>query len=115
MHPNNLEYELTTQCGSSIDPNGALSNEHGNIYIVGKVMQTIYQDPCDSQFIKRDTLTIALLHDHDLDHFSGLAKVTEEACSFKGTWQWNKKELPLDPVHSQELSKRHHFSMKPTA
>ena len=113
MNPNNLEHELITQCGHSIDPEGALSDEHGNIYIVGKVIQTIYQDSSDGQFIKRHTLTIALLHDHDLDHFSGLAKLKEEACSFRGSWQWNKKELPLDPVHSQELSKRYHFIMKP--
>ena len=115
MNPSKLGHELITQCSHSIEPEGALSDENGNIYIVGKVNQTINENINNSQFIKKDAQTIALLHDHDLDHFSELAKLHEEACSFGGSWHWNGIQLPLDPVHSEELSSRYHFITKPKA
>ena len=115
IHPSKAGHELITQCHHSIEPCGALSDENGNIYILGEANQTIYDEAKDSQFIKKIMLTIALLHDHDLDHFSELAKLHEEACSFGGSWNWNGKRLSLDPVHSGELSTRFHFIKKPTA
>lgn len=107
--------QLLTQCNNALDPDSALSDENGNIYIVGKVSQTIYESNSDKrdQFIKRDSQTIALLHDHDLDHFSELAKLREEACSFGGSWIWQGKQLPLDPIHSSELASRFNYIAKP--
>ena len=107
--------ELLTQCNSVIEPDSALSDENGNIYIIGKVNQTIYdsRNQNDGQFLKKDTQTIALLHDHDLDHFSELAKLHEEACSFGGSWNWRGLQLPLDPIHSEELAARFHFQSTP--
>lgn len=104
-----------TQCNSTIEPDSALSDENDNIYIIGKVNQTI----CDSnskdneQFIKRDLQTITLLHNHDLDHFPELATLREEACSFGGSWSWGGIQLPLDLIHSAELASRFHFTAKP--
>ena len=109
--------KLLTQCKNAIDPESALSDENGNIYIIGKINQTIYggaiNSPENKQFLKRDALSIALLHDHDLDHFSELAKLREEACSFGGSWVWRDKQLPLDPIHSEELAIRFNFIAKP--
>ena len=107
--------EFMTQCNSAIEPDSALSDENGNIYIVGKVNQTIYDSNSkdNGQFLKSDLQTIALLHDHDLDHFSELAKLREEACSFGGSWSWRGMQLPLDPIHSEELAARFHFIAKP--
>ena len=98
-----------------MEPTAALSDEKGNIYIVGIVNQTIYgSNKNDSnQFVKKDGQTVALLHDHDLDHFSELAKLREEACSFGGSWNWQGKQLPLDPIHSEELASRFNFKAKP--
>lgn len=115
MNPSKQGYELITQCGHSIYPQSALSDENGNVYIVGTANQTIYEEGSSSEFIKSDALTIALLHDHDLDHFSELAKLNNEACSFGGSWQWSGKQLPLEPVYSNELSTRYRFIAKPTA
>jgi len=53
------------------------------------------------------------LHDHDLDQFSELAQLREEACSFGGSWNWHGKQLPLDPIHSEELTKRFGFVKQP--
>ena len=79
--PSELGLQIMTQCNSPIEPSLALSDESGNIYIVGLMHQTIYQHQDHAQFEKQFCQSVALLHDHDLDQFSELAKITEEACS----------------------------------
>ena len=112
--PSEKGLELLTQCNNPIEASGALSDESGNIYILGKVKQLNYKEKNAEQFSTEDCQTIALLHDHDLDHFSELAKLREEACSFGGSWLWQGKQLPLDPIHSEELFARFHFIKKPS-
>jgi hypothetical protein len=105
---------LTNQCHQTMEPAAALSDEKGNIYIVGNVIQSVYDSSnASDQFIKREGQAIALLHDHDLDHFSELAMLREEACSFGGSWTWQGKQLPLDPIHSEELASRFHYIAQP--
>lgn len=113
--PSNLGPNLINQCNQSMEPTAALSDEKGNIYIVGNVDQIVYNDTANksTQFTKSVCQTIALLHDHDLDHFSELAKLREEACSFGGSWVWQEKQLPLDPIHSDELATRFNFIANP--
>ena len=88
--PNNLGSNLISQCNQTMEPTAALSDEKGNIYIVGNVDQIIDKGTANEscQFKKSTSRTVALLHDHDLDHFSELAKLREEACSFGGSWVW---------------------------
>ena len=112
--PSEIGLQLTNQCNQIIKPTAALSDEKGNIYIVGGVDQTICSLSNKSDpFIKSDRQAIALLHDHDLDHFSELAKLREEACNFGGLWVWQDKQLPLEPIHSEELASRFHFIANP--
>jgi len=113
--PGDIGPTLINQCNQAIDPAAALSDEKGNIYIVGTVAQTIYTGNKNNanQFAKRGGLIVALLHDHDLDYFSELARLHEEACSFGGSWTWQDQQLPLDPIHSKELASRFHFIAKP--
>ena len=108
---------LINQCNQVIHPAAALSDEKGNIYIIGNVDQMVYSctNNHTSQFTKSNSQTIALLHDHDLDYFSELAKLREEACSFGGSWVWQNKQLPLDPVHSEELASRFHYIPNPAS
>jgi hypothetical protein len=106
--------ELLTQCNNPIEASGAFSDEKGNIYIVGKVKQLTYDEKNKEQFSHQDYQTVALLHDHDLDHFSQLAKLHEEACSFGGSWEWQGQQLPLDPIHSEELAARFQFIARPS-
>jgi len=103
--PSKSGMQLITQCNESMEPSSALSDENGNIYIVGKVNQ--------NQSSQQDCQTVALLHDHDLDHFSEIAKLREEACSFGGSWTWQGKQLPLDPIHSEEITARFKFIANP--
>lgn len=105
--------KIMTQCQTEINPTSALSDEQGNIYIAGSIQQSICKD-LETQEFKTEVCTgIALLHDHDLDQFSELAKLREEACSFGGSWNWQDKQLPLDPIHSTELSEQFGFIKDP--
>ena len=113
--PSEQGTQLITQCQTEIKPSGALSDENGNIYIVGRVKHAVYTDNHTQQFEIAEYSSVAILHDHDLDQFSELAKLREEACSFGGFWSWHDILLPLDPVHSEELSKRFGFVRKPKA
>jgi len=113
--PSNQGTQILTQCQNSLEPRAALSDENGNIYIVGKVTQTIYKDSDRGKFSIQEGESIALLHDHDLDLFSELASLREEACSFGGSWNWHGQQLPLDPIHSSELATRFDYIAKPSA
>ena len=113
--PSEMGLQLMTQCNSPIEPSLALSDESGNIYIVGLMHQTIYQHQDLAQFEKQYCQSVALLHDHDLDQFSELAKLTEEACSFGGSWNWHGKLLPLEPIHSEELASRFAYVIQPNS
>ena len=114
MIPSDQGVKLLTQCQSQIEPTSALSDEKGNIYIVGNITQAVYEDSDRAQFKLQTTESIALLHDHDLDLFSELATLQEEACSFGGSWRWQSKQLPLDPIHSSELANRFDYTAKPS-
>ena len=106
--------QLLTQCGTQIKPQGALSDEKGNIYITGIIVQSLSDQIDSTVFSQIESLSVALLHDHDLDLFSDQSKVMEDACSFRGSWQWDGKELPIEPIHSLELSERFRFIKAPS-
>ena len=114
MTPSENGIQLITQCQNLIEASAALSDESGNIYIVGKVNQLLYKPESKDSFSKVDCQAVALLHDHDLDHFSEIAKLHEEACSFGGSWNWQGKQLPLDPIYSSELAARFQFTATPS-
>jgi hypothetical protein len=113
MIPCESGIQLLTQCGEEIKPQSALSDEKGNIYITGFITQTL-SDQIDHTIFTRTVLpSVALLHDHDLDLFSEQSIVQEDACSFRGSWLWDGRTLPIEPIHSIELSERFHFVKAP--
>jgi len=112
--PSENGLELLTQCNNPIEASGALSDENGNIYITGKINQLTYKEKNKEQFSNEECQTVALLHDHDLDQFSQLAKLHEVACSFSGSWEWQGKQLPIDLIHSEEIAARFKFVAKPS-
>lgn len=107
--------QLVTQCGSQIQARGALSDEKGNIYIAGLITQSLSEQADSNLFTKSESISVALLHDHDLDLFADQSKVEEDACSFRGSWKWDGKKLPIEPIHSAELTGRFHFIKAPSA
>ena len=112
--PSESGLQLLTQCGTEIKPHGALSDEKGTIYITGLITQSLSDQVDGTTFTKTELLSVALLHDHDLDLFSNQSKVMEDACSFRGSWQWDGKELPIEPIHSEEFNERFHFTKVPS-
>ena len=106
--------QLSTQCGTKIKPHSALSDEKGNIYIAGSIPQSLPDQIDGTVFTQTESLSIALLHDHDLDLFSDQSQIKEDACSFRGSWQWDGKDLPIEPIHSTELAGRFHFIKAPS-
>lgn len=114
MIPTDSGPQLLTQCGTEIKPQGALSDEKGNIYITGFIQQSLSDQIDSAVFTKTESLSVVLLHDHDLDLFSDQSKALEDACSFRGSWQWNGNDLPIDPIYSNELSERFHFVKVPS-
>jgi hypothetical protein len=114
MIPSESGPQLSTQCGTKIKPHGALSDEKGNIYITGSIPQSLSDQIDSTVFTQTESLSVALLHDHDLDLFSDQSQVEEDACSFRGSWQWDGKDLPIEPIHSAELAGRFHFIKAPS-
>jgi len=114
MIPSESGPQLSTQCGTEIKPHGALSDEKGNIYITGSIPQSLSDQIDSTVFTQTESLSIALLHDHDLDLFSDQSQVEEDACSFRGSWQWDGKDLLIEPIHSAELAGRFHFIKAPS-
>jgi hypothetical protein len=112
--PSESGQQLLTQCGTKITPQGALSDEKGNIYITGLILQSVPDQTDGAVFTKTESVSVALLHDHDLGLFSEQSQVQEDACSFRGSWQWGQKNLPIEPIHSNELSARFHFIKVPS-
>jgi hypothetical protein len=114
IFPSESGPQLLTQCGTEIKPQGALSDEKGNIYITGLFQQSFSDQINREVFTKTESLSVALLHDHDLDQFSDQSKVMEDACSFRGSWQWKGNQLPIEPIHSSELVNRFNFIKAPS-
>jgi hypothetical protein len=114
MIPSESGIKLLTQCGEEIKPQSALSDEKGNIYITGFITQSISDQTDHTIFTKTELSSVALLHDHDLDFFSEQSTAQEDACSFRGSWIWNGRNLPIEPIHSIELSERFHFVKAPS-
>ncbi len=108
------DLQLITQCGTTMIPENALSDEKGNIYIVGSTLQSITDTSNSNTFTQVESLSVALLHDHDLNLFSDQSKVQEDACSFRGSWQWGDRSLPIEPIHSAELAERFGFIKTPS-
>ena len=106
--------QLLTQCGTEIKPQGVLSDEKGNIYITGLFQQAFSDQVDGAVFTKTESLSVALFHDHDLDLFSEQSQVHEDACSFRGFWQWQGNQLPIEPIHSRELAHRFNFIKAPS-
>ena len=113
IHHAEEKKQMLTQCASIFEPASALSDESGNIYIVGLVRTNTLANSTPSSFIQKMELSVALLHDHDLGLFAEGAKVNEQACSFGGSWIWHAQELAIEPIQSIKLSKRFRFIPDP--
>jgi hypothetical protein len=104
-------WQFQTQCESQLTPTAAFMDEAGHILIEGMLTQTIWS--AANQFREIERLSIALLHDHDIELFSGLASLGNTACALEGSWQWQGRDLALEPITAAELERRFEFQARP--
>ena len=113
MPTGNTDYpwQFQTQCDSVLAPTAAFLNEAGHILIEGKLTQTIWSTR--NQFNEIERLSIALLHDHDIELFSQLASLDHAACALEGSWRWHGHDLKLEPITITEVQSRFQFQTHP--
>jgi len=104
-------WQFQTQCDSLLTPTAAFLDEAGRILIEGKLTQTIWSTT--NQFSEIERLSIALLHDHDIELFSGLASLSNSAYALEGSWRWHGHDLKLEPIATTELESRFQFQTHP--
>lgn len=79
------------------------ADEHGNVVLAGTVDGV-------------DGLQAALLHDHDLEQFSGASTWHGEACGADlGVFHHDGRDLPIEPIAESEVPKRFGFVRQPVA
>jgi hypothetical protein len=115
MPTGNVEYpwQFQTQCESLLIPTAAFMDETGHILIEGRLTQTICTGVDTNQFNEIERLSIALLHDHDIELFSGLISLANAACSLEGSWLWHDYDLTLEPITTAEVESRFKFQAQP--
>ena len=106
-------WQFQTQCESLLLPTAAFMDEAGHILIEGKLIQTICTGAAPNQFTEVERLSIALLHDHDIEIFSGLTSLSNTACALEGSWFWHGRDLPLEPITTAEAERRFEFQARP--
>jgi hypothetical protein len=104
-------WQFQTQCQSLLTPTAAFMDEAGHILIEGMLTQTIWS--AANQFSEIERLSIALLHDHDIELFSGLISLANTACALEGSWLWHGRDLTLEPISTAELESQFHFQARP--
>jgi hypothetical protein len=106
-------WQFQTQCDSVLMPTAAFLDEAGHILIEGALTQTVWS--ATDHFSETERLSIALLHDHDIEIFSGLSSLSNTACALEGIWRWRDQNLKLEPIVSAEVASRFQFQTQPQA
>lgn len=106
-------WQFQTQCQTLLNPEAAFIDESGHILIAGLLTQSICNSFNGDPFSTVDRVSVALLHDHDIELFSQLAALDHATCALKGSWLWHGQSLPLEPISSDEVVSRFAFQMRP--
>jgi hypothetical protein len=104
-------WQFQTQCETLLIPTTAFLDEAGHILIEGRLTQTIWS--ATDHFSETERLSIALLHDHDIELFSGLTTLSNAACALEGIWRWHDQNLKLEPITTAEVENRFQFQARP--
>jgi hypothetical protein len=82
------------------------ADEHGNVVLAGTVAGMAQGTPPGPQ--------AALLHDHDLEQFSGSSTWHGEACATElGVFHHDGRDIPIEPIAESEVPKRFGFVRQP--
>jgi len=98
------EGRLRTTTQRAFAVQGCFADEQGNVVLAGK----IEGEDGDSH--------AALLHDHDLDLFSGTCEWHGDACGTDlGVFHHDGRDIPIEPIGADEVPKRFGFVRDPQA
>ncbi|MEC3765794.1 DUF2946 family protein [Cupriavidus sp. SS-3] len=99
---------LQTTTGQPFTLQACFADEHGNVVLAGTVAGMA---PGTAP-----SLQAALLHDHDLEQFSGASTWHGEACGADlGVFRHDGRDLAIEPIAESEVPKRFGFVRQPAA
>ncbi|SOY55321.1 DUF2946 family protein [Cupriavidus taiwanensis] len=94
---------LHTTTQRALTPQACYADEHGNVVLAGSVDGV-------------DGVQAALLHDHDLEQFSGASTWHGDACGADlGVFHHDGRDLAIEPIAEDEVPKRFGFVRQPAA
>ncbi|WP_454734813.1 DUF2946 family protein [Cupriavidus necator] len=100
------EGALRTSTQQAFALQGCYADEHGNVVLAGTV-EGMAGDAAPA-------LQAALLHDHDLELFSGASTWHGETCGTElGVFHLAGRDLPIEPIAESEVPKRFGFVRQP--
>lgn len=111
--PDGNGWRMETTSGISVTPTQCLLDEDGQILIEATFPIIQEQMNSDQAFAEEYICSIALLHDHDLEIFSSLAQISQNACSLSGKFEWANQSISIEQVLSTDIAKRYRFIDKP--
>ncbi|QYY32144.1 DUF2946 family protein [Cupriavidus pinatubonensis] len=95
------EGKLSTTTQRAFAVQSCFADEDGNVVLAGTI---------DGE----DGLHAALLHDHDLDLFSGASEWHGDACGADlGIFRHDGRDIPIEPIAAAEVPKRFGFVRDP--
>ncbi|ESJ23141.1 hypothetical protein B551_0207100 [Cupriavidus sp. HPC(L)] len=95
------EGQFHTTSQRAFTPRCCHADEHGNVVLAGEI---------DGE----SGVQAALLHDHDLDAFSGNCDWHGEACGTDlGMFHFGGRDLPIEPIAEAEVPRRFGFVRQP--
>lgn len=112
-HENSWKFQTTS--GIEITPQHCLLDENGQVLLEASYPILQEQNDSETPFKQVEAVSIGLLHDHDLEIFSGLANITQNACSLNGQFSWQDQKIEIEQVLSADLPNRYSFIAEPSA
>ncbi len=109
----NNGWTLQTTTGQTINPIACYLDENGQILLESNLAYT--KEVGANEFASSPQRSVVLLHDHDLEIFSGLASIEHNACNLTGTFDWQGIAIPIHSMMSEDIAHEFSFIAKPHA
>lgn len=109
------QFHTTSQ--RAFTPRSCHADEHGNVVLAGEIEgenEGQSDGGVEGGIEGMSGVQVALLHDHDLDAFSGSCDWHGEACGTDlGVFHFGGRDLPIEPIAEAEVPRRFGFVRQP--
>ena len=109
LYPDNGTYALRTTSGIPFTPKQCFMDENGQIIFIAdlEIQSTPSQQEAKNiSFEKINKAVYILLHDHDLELFSGSAEL-QFACGELGYWNWQNQNIAVESIRTTDIKKNY--------